>query len=140
MIFVSASSTPSTTARHSDSGNPRCSASCNSAPRTTHSVSGLLRNSIFRSKLGRFNGAFSSGSGSRTCYEVVVSQFCRFFGKIERGPQVSAEEPHFAVQILLQDILPGLVVELAMNIDRSLPRHCGHIARHFAALLESPHR
>src|SRR4029077_6054038 len=98
-----------TTARHSDSGNPRVSASCATAPRPAQSVSGLLRNSIFRRNLDRFNWAVASGSGSRTCCEVVMSQLRRFFCKIESSPQVCAKEHHFAIQITLKKILAVLV-------------------------------
>src|SRR6266404_2669870 len=140
MIFVSASSTPSTTARHSGSENPSRSVSCATAPRTAQSVSGLLRNSIFNSKLRRFKGTFSSGLGYGTRGEIVMRQLCRFFCKIESGPEVSAQEPHFAVQIPLQDGLAILVRKLAMNVNRGLPRDCCYIAGHLAAFLEPPNR
>src|SRR5437867_3066554 len=56
-MFVSASSTAKTTARHSASGKPSICASCSRAFLTTQSVSGLLGNSILRSKLRRFTPA-----------------------------------------------------------------------------------
>src|SRR5271167_4258905 len=140
MIFVSASSTPSTTARHSDSENPSLSASCPSAPRTTQRVSGLLRNSIFKSKLRRSTRTFSSDSGSFWCREIVMSQFRRFFCEIVGGPEVRSEERHLAVQVMLQERLAVLVHKLAVNVDRRLARDRGHIALHLAALLEAPYR
>src|SRR5215831_14820581 len=51
MIFVRASSTAKTTAQHSASGNPKVCVSSPVVFRTTQRLSGLLRNSILRSRL-----------------------------------------------------------------------------------------
>src|SRR6267378_5650202 len=94
----------------------------------------------FQQQIAPVQGVFSSGLGNGTRGEIVMRQLCRFFCKIESSPEVSAQEPHFAVHIPLQDGLAVLVRKLAMNVNRSLPLNCCYIAGHLAAFLEPPNR
>src|SRR5712664_4580836 len=94
----------------------------------------------FQQQIAPVQGAFSSGLGYGTRGEIVMRQLCRLFCKIESGPEVSAEELHFAVQIPLQDGLAILVRKLAMNVNRGLPPDGCYIAGHLAAFLEPTNR
>jgi len=98
---------------------PAASVSCATAPRTAQSVSGSLRNSISAANCAGSRGVLLClGTGRRG--EIVMNSFAAFFCKIEMARSFR-QEPHFAVQIPLQDGLAILVRKLAMNVNRGLP-------------------
>src|SRR4029077_19390675 len=90
------------------------------------------------SKTPRLNGPFCRFiSRSRRWRKLLMCDAGRFLGEVISRFEISAEEPHFSIDVARQQQLAVLIREFAVNTDRGCPGNSGYLSRPFTAFLEA---
>src|SRR5260370_35550615 len=69
-----------------------------------------------------------------------MSHLSRLLRKVIRGPEICAEEHHFALDVALEQRLAILVGKLAVDIDGCRPSDRRHLTQLLTSLLEAADR
>src|SRR5712692_6588208 len=69
--------------------------------------------------------------------KVFMGDTCRLLGEVIRSVKISAEEPHFAFDVALQQRMAIFIGELAVDLYGGGSRDRRYLTRPFTALLEA---